>query len=88
MNITELIEQFAIPIVAMVCFCICFGIKKTGLVKDNYLPIISMALGAISGLIMCGISYEAFAEGIASGALAVAVHQTVKQLSKDDGYTI
>lgn len=88
MNIGELIEQFAIPIVAMVCFCICYGIKKTGLVKDNYLPLISMGLGAVSGLIMNGLTYEAVASGIASGALAVAVHQAYKQIKKNDDYTI
>lgn len=88
MNLAELIEQFAIPIIAVVCFCICYGIKKTGLVKDNYLPIISMGLGGVSGLIMNGLSYEAVASGIASGALAVGIHQAYKQLKKDDGYTL
>lgn len=88
MNIPELIVQFAVPIIAVVCFCICYGIKKTGFVKDNYIPIISMVLGGISGLILNGLSYEAVASGIASGAVAVAIHQTYKQLKKDDGYTI
>ena len=88
MNIAELIAQFSVPIIAMVCFCICYGIKRTGFVKDNYLPIISMILGGVSGLIMNGVSYEAVASGIASGALAVGIHQAYKQLSKDDGYTI
>ena len=88
MNIPELIVQFAVPIIAVVCFCICYGIKKTGFVKDNYIPIISMVLGGISGLILNGLSYEAVASGIASGAVAVAIHQAYKQLKKDDGYTI
>lgn len=88
MNIPELIEQFCIPIIAVVCFCICYGIKRTGVVKDKYLPIISMTLGGVSGLIMNGISYEAVAMGISSGALAVGVHQVYKQLSKNDDYTI
>lgn len=88
MNIGELIEQFAIPIIAMVCFCICYGIKKTGLVKNNYLPLISMGLGGISGVIMNGWSYEAVASGIASGAVAVAIHQAYKQIKKNDDYTI
>lgn len=88
MNVAELIEQFAVPIIAVVCFCICYGIKKTGLIKDNYLPIISILIGGISGLIMNGLSYEAVASGIASGGLAIGIHQVYKQLSKDDGYTI
>lgn len=88
MNIAELIEQFAIPLIAVVCFCVCYGIKRTGLVKDKYLPIISMVLGGISGLIMNGFSYEAVAAGVSSGALAVGCHQVYKQLQKDDDYTI
>lgn len=88
MNIPDLIEQFCVPIIAVVCFCVCYGIKRTGVVKDNYIPIISMVLGGVSGLIMSGLSYEAVATGIASGALAVGVHQIYKQLSKDDGYTL
>ena len=47
-----------------------------------------MVLGGISGLILNGLSYEAVASGIASGAVAVAIHQAYKQLKKDDGYTI
>lgn len=88
MNIADLIEQFCVPIIAVVCFCVCYGIKRTGVVKDNYIPIISMVLGGVSGLIMSGLSYEAVATGIASGALAVGVHQVYKQLNKDDGYTL
>jgi len=88
MDIAGLIEQFCIPIIAVVCFCVCFAIKKTGIVKDNYIPIISITLGGVSGLIMNGLTYEAVATGIASGALAIGVHQIYKQLNKDDGYTI
>ena len=86
MDIGSLIVQFSVPIIAVVCFCICYGIKKTGLVRNNYLPIISMAIGGISGLIMNGLSYEAVASGIASGALAVGVHQAYKQLTKEETY--
>lgn len=88
MNIAELIEQFAIPLIVVVCFCLCYGIKRTGLVKDNYIPIIAIVIGAISGLIMNGFSYEAVAQGIASGGLAVGIHQVYKQLKKDDDYSI
>ncbi len=88
MDIAELITQFCIPIIVVVCYCVCFAIKKTGLVKDNYLPIISIILGGVSGLLVNGLSYEAIAMGIASGAAAVGVNQVYKQLKKDDGYTI
>jgi hypothetical protein len=37
---------------------------------------------------MNGLSYEAVASGIASGALAVAINQIYKQSKKEDDYTI
>lgn len=88
MNIAEIIQQLAVPMIAMVCYCICFAVKKAGFLKDKYIPLLALALGAISGLLMNGLSYEAVAQGIASGALAVAIHETIKQFKKDDSYTI
>lgn len=88
MNIGELIEQYCVPIIAMVCFCICYAIKQASFIPNKYLPIISLVLGGVSGIVMNGLSYEALASGIASGALAVAIHQVYKQLQKDDDYWI
>lgn len=88
MDIASIIQQYCIPIIVAVCYCICFGIKKTELVKNKYLPIISIVLGGISGILMNGFSYEAIALGICSGAAATGVHQIFKQLSKDEDYTI
>ena len=83
MDIGELIQQFCVPVIAMVCYCICYAIKRAELIKDKYIPMISLVLGGISGVIMNGLSYEALAGGIASGALAVAIHQVYKQSKKD-----
>ena len=88
MNIAEIIQQFAVPMIAMVCYCICFAVKKAALLKDKYIPLLAMVLGGISGIIVSGLSYEAVASGIASGALAVGINQVYKQFKKDDGYTI
>ena len=88
MNIGELIQQFCIPVIVVVCYCVCFAIKKTGLIKDKYIPLIAIILGGISGICTNGLSYEAVALGIASGAAAVGVNQVYKQLQKDDDYVI
>lgn len=83
MDIGALIQEFCVPIIAMVCYCVCYAIKKAAFVNDKYIPLISLILGGASGLVMNGLSYEALAGGIASGALAVAIHQTYKQFTKD-----
>ena len=88
MDITSIIQEFCIPIIAVVCYCICFAIKKASFINDKYIPLIAIVLGGISGLLMNGLSYEAVASGIASGALAVGVNQVYKQFKKDDGYSI
>lgn len=88
MDISEIIQEYCIPVIAMVVYCICYAIKQTGFVKDKFIPIIALVLGGISGIFMNGLSYLAVAQGIASGAVAVAVHQVFKQLSKDNDYTI
>ena len=88
MNITELIQQFCVPCILVVCYCIGFAIKKTNLIKDNYIPAIMVVLGGISGFIVNGLSYESIAVGVASGLAATGAHQIIKQLSKDDGYSI
>lgn len=86
MNIGDLIQTYCIPIIAMVCYCVCYAVKRAAFVKDKYIPLLSLILGGISGIVMNGLSYEAMAGGIASGALAVAIHQVYKQSTKDDKY--
>ncbi len=88
MNMSELIQEFCIPIIAVVCYCVCFAIKRAQVIKDKYIPLIAIALGGVSGLLMNGLSYEAVASGIASGAVAVAVNQIIKQSKKDNDYTL
>ena len=83
MDIGALIQQYCVPIIAMVCFCVCYALKQAALVKDKNIPLISLFIGGISGIIANGISYNSIAGGIASGALAVAIHQVYKQSKKD-----
>lgn len=88
MDIGALLQQFCIPIIVITTYCICFAIKKTCLIKDKYLPLIAVILGGISGVIMNGFSYESIAVGIVSGASATCANQILKQLQKDDDYTL
>lgn len=88
MDIGSLVQEFCIPIIAVAVYCVCFAIKRAQIIKDKFIPLIAVALGGISGILMNGLSYEAVASGIASGALAVAINQIYKQSKKDDDYTI
>lgn len=88
MDIAALIQDYYIPIIAVVCYCICFAIKKASFINDKYIPLIAIVIGGISGALMNGLSYEAVASGIASGGLAVGINQVYKQFTKDDGYSI
>lgn len=88
MDLTQILQQYCIPLIAAVCYCVCFGVKKAQVLKDKYIPLLAMILGGISGILMNGLSYESVATGIASGAIAVGINQVYKQFLKDDGYTL
>lgn len=88
MDIGSIIQEYCVPIITMVVFCICFAIKQAFVIKNKYIPLIAIVLGGISGVIVNGLSYDAVAIGIASGAAATCIHQIYKQLQKDDDYTI
>lgn len=87
MDIISVIQQLCVPMIAAVVYCICFAVKKAAILKDKYIPLLALVLGGISGLLMNGLSYEAVAHGIASGALAVAIHQGYKQFKKESDLT-
>lgn len=84
MDIWQLIQDYCIPIIAVTVYCICFAIKKASFINDKYIPLIAVILGGVSGALMNGISYEAIASGIASGALATCANQIYKQLTKGE----
>jgi hypothetical protein len=88
MDIGSLIQQFCIPIIVVVCYCVCYAIKKAAFIRDRYIPLIAIILGGISGILMNGFTYEAVAIGIASGAAATGINQLYKQAKKDDDYYI
>lgn len=75
---------------------ICYGsvetAKRTQLVKDNWLPVLSVLIGCVCGVvaIVTGIDIgatnvlDAVAISIASGLSAVGINQIPKQLTKED----
>lgn len=75
---------------------ICYGLvevaKHTQIVKDNWLPVLSVLIGCFCGVvaIVAGIDIgatnvlDAVAISIASGLSAVGINQIPKQLTKED----
>ena len=94
MNLIDYIRP-ELFIVAIACFFIGVGLKKTSLISDRYIPLV---LGAVS-VILCSIyvlatsdltSYQtwltalftALTQGILMAGLSTYVHQLIKQLGK------
>lgn len=88
MDIGALIQEFAVPIIVAFCYCVGFGLKKASFFNDKYIPIVMIALGAISGMLINGIEFQYFMIGAISGAASTGINQVYKQLQKDDGYFI
>lgn len=83
MNI-EFLDGLMIPIITAGALCIGFVMKKWMPSDDKWIPTILLLLGALSGLILFGPSYEGIVKGMVSGLAAVGLHQVFKQHMKLD----
>ena len=77
-------EDYLIPIITIGCLCVGFVLKKWMPADDKYIPTILLILGAISGAILFGLSYEGVVKGMLSGLASVGLHQAFHQFIKDD----
>ena len=77
-------EDYLIPIIAIGCLCVGFVLKKWMPADDKYIPTILLVIGAISGAILFGLSYEGVVKGMLSGLASVGLHQAFHQFIKDD----
>lgn len=78
MDIT-LIDEFIIPIIVAGCMAI-GTVMKYWLPTDNkWIPTVLLVLGAVSGAIVFGLSYEGIVKGMISGLAAVGLNQVFKQ---------
>ena len=82
MNIN--IENYLIPIIVVGCMCIGYVMKRWLPTDNKYIPTVLLILGAISGVIVFGLSYEGVVKGMVSGLAAVGMHQAVYQYLKID----
>lgn len=77
-------EDYLIPIITIGCLCVGFVLKKWMPADDKYIPTILLVLGAISGALLFGLSYEGIVKGMLSGLASVGLHQAFHQFIKDD----
>lgn len=83
MNI-ETLSEYMIPIITAAALCIGFVMKKWMPTDDKWIPTVLLLFGAISGVIVCGFTYEGVVKGALSGVAAVGLHQAFKQHLKID----
>lgn len=78
------IDDYMIPIITAGSLCIGFVMKKWMPADDKWIPTVLLILGALSGIFVCGLSYEGIVKGMVSGLAAVGLHQVFKQHLKLD----
>lgn len=83
MNI-ETVNDYMIPIITIASLCIGYVMKKWLPTDDKWIPTVLLILGALSGIFLCGLSYEGVVKGMVSGLAAVGLHQVFKQHLKLD----
>lgn len=78
----------SVPIVA-ICFVVGYVIKNStifGKIANQNIPLIVTVVGAIFGLLIIGLSPEAFIIGAVSGLASTGIHQVHTQFSELKAY--
>ena len=78
MEITEIINQFLMPLVVAGCFALGSALKKAEFFQNKYIPLAMLILGAALGGIL---SVEGIIAGAVSGWASTGFDQTIKQLT-------
>ena len=75
-------NDYTVPIITLACLGVGYVLKKWMPTDNKYIPTILAILGAISGIIVCGFTYEGIAKGMISGLASVGLHQAFHQFLK------
>lgn len=82
-TIMEMIQQYAVLPAALVCGFVGFLIKHTFTkIPNNFIPLILTILGVVLVFAINNWTFtmDTLLSGVCSGALAVSMHQLIKQL--------
>ena len=88
LNFAEMIQEYAVLPVALMCFIVGYAIKHyITVIPNNFIPLILGALGVVSVLWLGGwvITFDVILGGLCSAGLAVLAHQTATQLRDTHG---
>lgn len=85
----DILGIIAVPAITVICYLVGLGVKASP-IKEEFIPIIVGAVGAIFGLVafLTGIPIqannfiEALAVGIVSGFASTGINQIFKQIKK------
>ena len=78
--------------ITIICYGIAEAIKKANFIKEKFLPLILLVLGAVLGCVAFCIGMASFpandiitalAVGIYSSMMAVGINQVIKQAGKE-----
>lgn len=81
--IMEMVQQYAVLPAALVCGFVGFLIKHTFTkIPNNFIPLILTILGVVLvfAINSWAFTMDTLVSGVCSGALAVGMHQLIKQL--------
>lgn len=85
MEITEIINQFLMPLVLAACYAIGAALKSTEHYPDKYIPATMLFVGAVLAPLATGDwSAQAIMIGAISGWASTGLNQTIKQLSNKE----
>lgn len=82
-TVMELVQQYAVLPVALVCGVVGFLIKHTFTkIPSNFIPLILTILGVVLvfAINSWAFTMDTLVSGVCSGMLAVGMHQLIKQL--------
>jgi len=83
MDIEKVILESYVPIIVLFCLVVGFVIKKVGWIPNKFIPLIMFVVGAISGIIVIGFTYQGITFGAVSGVASTGFHQLFKQIIND-----
>ena len=85
MEITEIINQFLMPLVLAACYAIGAALKSTEHYPDKYIPATMLFIGAVLAPLATGDwSAQTIMIGAISGWASTGLNQTIKQLSNKE----
>ena len=85
MEITEIINQFLMPLVLAACYAIGAALKSTEHYPDKYIPATMLFVGAVLAPLATGDwSAQAIMIGAISGWASTGLNQTITQLSSKE----